>query len=85
MTKKQKKKWDENIPLDNATEEEQQEENSEVYNSEDFERAKEKEKEKKDSLVIYGREFCIYASIQEKNLTLNSSLRKLQKEKIIFL
>ena len=35
-------KVDENIPLDNATEEEQQEENSEVYNSEDFERAKEK-------------------------------------------
>src|SRR5699024_8090587 len=74
-------KVDENIPLDNATEEEQQEENSEVYNSEDFERAKEKEKEKKDSLVIYGREFCIYASIQGEKFDSKLIVEKIAKRK----
>lgn len=79
--KETEEKVDENIPLDNATEEEQQEENSEVYNSEAFERAKETEKQKKDSLVIYGREFCIYASIQGEKFDSKLIVEKIAKRK----
>lgn len=76
-----KEKVDENVPLDNVIEEEQQEGNLEVYNSEAFERAKEKEKQKKDSLVIYGREFCIYASIKGEKFDSKLIVEKIAKRK----
>lgn len=71
----------ENIPLDNTAEKEQQEENTETYNSEAFERAKEKEKKKKNSLVIYGRDFWIYASITGEKFDPKLIVEKIEKRK----
>lgn len=73
-------KVDEVISLDN-TAEEQQDENAESYNSDAFERAKEKEKQKKDSLVIYGRDFCIYASIHGEKFDSKLIVEKIAKRK----
>lgn len=54
-----------------------------IYNEDTLKRIKEKEKNKKESLVIYGKKFCFYLSLQKENSNNESKLyvEKVQNRK----
>lgn len=52
-----------------------------TFSVEAFEKAKVKEKQKKDTLVIYGREFSIYASIKGDKFDSKLYVEKIEKRK----
>ena len=56
-------------------------EREKTLNKDKIERIIEKEKQKKDTLVIYGREFCIYVSIQGDKFNEKLYVEKIGKRK----